>query len=76
MTPDCARRLLEAWRNHHRPARTCAARVRDAVLHVEQSHAQRKSPGNDQGLNIHTARNEYDDELHANYKPSDPNPHL
>ena len=66
MTPT-AEQVLQTAQNHRRPPRTRAARIRDAMLHVQQS--KRKSPGYDRGLNIHLDRNRYD-ELLANYRPS------
>jgi len=64
MTPDCARRLLEAWRNHHRPARTIGAKIRDAVQHAHLSAVKKNAA-------IEAARN-----CHANRTPSPRSPHL
>jgi hypothetical protein len=40
MSPTTAAQLLQAMRNHHRPPRTLAARVRDAIQHAKQSQTQ------------------------------------
>jgi len=43
MSPDTARQIIEAWRNHHRPARTIGARAHAALAHVRSSHKKKAS---------------------------------
>ena len=69
MTPDTARRLLEAWRNHRRPGRTHAARVRDALAHVHQSTIKKPAEK-------HISQDGLKGIRHENNSTPDPQPHL
>jgi hypothetical protein len=53
MTPDTARTILLALRNHRRPPRTRAARVMDALTHIKESKKGKPARGRiSAGLNI------------------------
>ena len=58
MTPDATRRLLKAWRNHRRPARTRGAKMKAAIdntrtslrcqmLEIERQQRTRQAHGSD-----------------------------